>query len=231
MRSLGSASAILSAVGACGPASWADRHTEIGYQRLGESPVDVASLPRHHHRTTSPGHGLMRREDMNEKPDALSPGTNPPPDSSTLPIPGSPSTETSANSGPGPMPGSGSGTGTLPHHGNDETPVITIDDFARIDLRVALVTAAERVAGTDKLIRLDLDLGHERRTIVSGIAQFYEPATLVGRRIVIVANLKPARLRGVESRGMLLAAGGRGPGQDLGLVILDKDIPAGTRVS
>ena len=82
---------------------------------------------------------------------------------------------------------------------------ITIDDFGRVDLRVALVVAAERVAGTDKLIKLDLDLGTEQRTIVSGIAEFYEPETLVGRRIVIVANLKPAHIRGIESRGMLLA--------------------------
>ncbi len=113
----------------------------------------------------------------------------------------------------------------------DESAPITINDFARVDLRVALVLAAERVAGTNKLIKLDLDLGSERRTIVSGIAEFYEPETLVGRRIVIVANLKPARFRGIESRGMLLAAGGRAPGEELGLVMLDKEIPPGTRVS
>jgi methionyl-tRNA synthetase len=113
----------------------------------------------------------------------------------------------------------------------DDPAIITIDEFGRIDLRVALVIAAERVAGTDKLIKLELDLGSEQRTIVSGIAEFYEPDALVGRRIVIVANLKPARIRGVESRGMLLAAGGRGPGEDLGLVTLDKEIPPGTRVS
>ena len=113
----------------------------------------------------------------------------------------------------------------------EEAAPIAIDDFARVDLRVAEVLAAERVAGTDKLIKLDLDLGSERRTIVSGIAQFYEAEELVGRRIVIVANLKPARFRGIESRGMLLAAGGRAPGEDLGLVMLDKDIPPGTRVS
>jgi methionyl-tRNA synthetase len=113
----------------------------------------------------------------------------------------------------------------------EQSDVITIDDFAKIDLRVAVVLAAERVPKTDKLLKLDLDLGFEKRTIVSGIAQFYEPEALVGRRIVIVANLKPAKLRGVESRGMLLAAGGRAEGQDLGLITLDKDIPPGTRVS
>jgi methionyl-tRNA synthetase len=108
---------------------------------------------------------------------------------------------------------------------------ITIDDFGKIDLRVAIVLAVERVPKTEKLLRLELDLGSEKRTIVSGIAEFYEPEALVGKRIVIVANLKPARIRGVESRGMLLAAGGRGPGEELGLVTLDSDIPPGTRVS
>jgi methionyl-tRNA synthetase len=112
-----------------------------------------------------------------------------------------------------------------------QSDVITIDEFGKIDLRVAVVLAAERVPKTDKLLKLDLDLGYEKRTIVSGIAQFYEPEALVGRRIVIVANLKPAKLRGVESRGMLLAAGGRAEGEDLGLVTLDKEIPPGTRVS
>ena len=68
-------------------------------------------------------------------------------------------------------------------------------------------------------------------TIVSGIAAFYEPDALVGKRIVIVANLKPAKLRGIESRGMLLAAGGRGDVAELGLLTLDNDIPPGTRVS
>jgi methionyl-tRNA synthetase len=113
----------------------------------------------------------------------------------------------------------------------EDTSVITIDEFAKVDLRVAVVLAAERVPKTEKLLKLDLDLGTEQRTIVSGIAEFYEPEALVGKRIVIVANLKPARIRGVESRGMLLAAGGRGPGETLGLVTLDTDIPPGTRVS
>jgi methionyl-tRNA synthetase len=113
----------------------------------------------------------------------------------------------------------------------EQSDVITIDDFAKVDLRVAVVLAAERVPKTEKLLKLDLDLGSEKRTIVSGIAEFYEPEALVGKRIVIVANLKPARIRGVESRGMLLAAGGRAPGERLGLVTLDSDVPPGTRVS
>jgi methionyl-tRNA synthetase len=113
----------------------------------------------------------------------------------------------------------------------EDASVITIDEFAKVELRVAVVLAAERVPKTEKLLKLELDLGTEHRTIVSGIAEFYEPEALVGKRIVIVANLKPARIRGVESRGMLLAAGGRGPGETLGLVTLDSDIAPGTRVS
>jgi methionyl-tRNA synthetase len=113
----------------------------------------------------------------------------------------------------------------------EDSSIITIDDFAKVDLRVAVVLAAERVPKTEKLLKLDLDLGSEQRTIVSGIAEFYEPEALVGKRIVIIANLKPARIRGVESRGMLLAAGGRAPGEELGLITLDTDIAPGTRVS
>jgi methionyl-tRNA synthetase len=109
--------------------------------------------------------------------------------------------------------------------------IVTIDEFAKLDLRVALVLAVERVPKTEKLLKIDLDLGTEKRTIVSGIAQFYEAEQLVGKRIVIIANLKPAKIRGVESRGMLLAAGGRGEGETLGLLTLDKEIPPGTRVS
>ena len=113
----------------------------------------------------------------------------------------------------------------------DDDAIVTIDDFAKLDLRVALVTAVERVPKTEKLLKLSLDLGTERRTIVSGIAQFYDAEQLVGKRIVIIANLKPAKIRGVESRGMLLAAGGRGEGEALGVVTLDREIPPGTRVS
>lgn len=83
---------------------------------------------------------------------------------------------------------------------------ITIDDFAKIDLRVATVIAAERVPKTDKLIKLQVKIGDEERTIVSGIAQHYEPENLIGKNVIIIANLKPAKLRGIESRGMVLAA-------------------------
>jgi methionyl-tRNA synthetase len=83
---------------------------------------------------------------------------------------------------------------------------ITIDDFTKIDLRVAQVLVAERVPKADKLLRLEVDLGYEKRQILAGIAQHYEPEKLVGRKIVIVANLAPRKMRGLESNGMLLAA-------------------------
>ena len=109
------------------------------------------------------------------------------------------------------------------------TDEITIDDFARIQLRVADITFAEPVAGAKKLLRLEVSLGDgEERQIVSGIADSYTPEELVGRQIVVVYNLKPARLRGVESQGMLLAAT-----DEEGRAILlqpDKKASAGSKV-
>ncbi len=87
-----------------------------------------------------------------------------------------------------------------------EPDQITIDQFARIDLRTARIVKAEPVANADRLLQLTVDTGGSTRTIVAGIAKRYSPDALVGKMIVVVANLKPARLRGVESQGMLLAA-------------------------
>ena len=108
-----------------------------------------------------------------------------------------------------------------------EDPRISIDRFMEVELRVALVLEAERVEGTDKLMKLQLDAGSERRQIVAGVAEAYEPGELVGKRIVIVANLKPARIRGVESQGMLLA--GDLDGKPI-VATFDRDVPPGTRV-
>ncbi len=83
---------------------------------------------------------------------------------------------------------------------------IAIDDFVKVDLRVAQILVAERVPKADKLLRLEVDLGYEKRQILAGIAQYYEPEKLIGRKIVIVANLAPRKMRGLESNGMLLAA-------------------------
>ena len=85
-------------------------------------------------------------------------------------------------------------------------PQITIDDFSKVDLRVATVVEAERVKGADKLLRLVVDLGFEKRQILAGIALAYQPEALIGRKVVIVANLLPRKLRGLESNGMIVAA-------------------------
>jgi len=107
-------------------------------------------------------------------------------------------------------------------------PHVTIDDFGRLELRVALVLAAEPVAKSKKLLKLSVDVGEAApRTIVAGIAEHYGPAELVGKKVVIVANLEPARLMGVESNGMLLAGATDGK---LAILSLDRDLPPGARV-
>src|ERR1700686_2314725 len=83
---------------------------------------------------------------------------------------------------------------------------ISIDDFSKIELRVGLVKVAERVPKADKLLRLEIDIGTEVRQVLAGIAEAYAPETLVGRKVVIVANLAPRKLRGLESNGMIVAA-------------------------
>ncbi len=112
--------------------------------------------------------------------------------------------------------------------GGTEMSEITIEEFKRIDLRVAEVLEAKRVAGTDKLLELRIKIGEGTRTLVAGIADEYAPERLVGRKIVVVANLQPRRLRGVESQGMLLAAN---DGDRAVLLAPDRDVPSGARVS
>ncbi|MFO7263363.1 MAG: methionine--tRNA ligase [Bacillaceae bacterium G1] len=110
----------------------------------------------------------------------------------------------------------------------DAAPEIGIDDFRRVDIRVAEVVAAERIPKTDKLLKLQLDLGNERRQVVSGIAEYYEPEALIGKKVLCVVNLKPVKLRGEMSYGMILAAS---EGDRLVLTTVSGDIPNGTRVS
>jgi methionyl-tRNA synthetase len=105
---------------------------------------------------------------------------------------------------------------------------ITIDDFKKVELRIAEVMEAKPVAGADKLLELRIKIGDETRTLAAGIAQHYRPADLIGRKIVVVANLQPRRVRGVESQGMLLAAS---HGDRVILLTPEKDIPSGTPVS
>ncbi len=117
------------------------------------------------------------------------------------------------------------GTGTPVAQPQPE--LLSIEEFKRLDLRVAEITSAERIAGADKLLTLSLRVGDESRQIVSGIAKHYSPEELVGKRIILVANLKPARIRGVDSAGMLLAAS---DGDQLALVIPEREIRSGARV-
>ncbi|GAB4274710.1 MAG: methionine--tRNA ligase [Thermincola ferriacetica] len=110
-----------------------------------------------------------------------------------------------------------------------EKQYITIEEFARIDLRLAEIVKAEKVEKADKLIKLEVALGEERRTIVAGIAQHYSPDELIGKKIVVVANLKPAKLRGILSEGMLLAASHDG---NLGVITIDpgQEVPSGAKI-
>ena len=96
-------------------------------------------------------------------------------------------------------------------------------------MRVGVVQSAEKVAGADKLLKVMVDIGTEVRQVVAGIAEAYKPEDLVGRRVVVVANLNPRKLRGVESNGMILAASGGAEGKPV-LCTFAEDVPAGTRL-
>jgi methionyl-tRNA synthetase len=104
---------------------------------------------------------------------------------------------------------------------------VAIDDFAKIELRAAKVVAAERVPKADKLLKLTLDVGGQQRTVVSGIAPAYAPEAMVGKTVIYFANLAPRKIRGVESQGMILAAG---DAEVLALSGLDREVPPGTRI-
>ena len=108
-----------------------------------------------------------------------------------------------------------------------EDEKITIHDFFKIELKVAKVLEASEIEGADRLLQLRVDLGSETRQLVAGIKKTYTPEELVGKHIIVVANLEPATLRGVESRGMLLAASAEdGPV----LATFDKDVAPGAKV-
>ena len=85
-------------------------------------------------------------------------------------------------------------------------PEIQYDDFAKLDLRIGTITAASKVEKADKLLKLEVDLGFEKRTIVSGIAQHFSPESLLNKQVIVVANLAPRKMRGIESQGMILSA-------------------------
>jgi methionyl-tRNA synthetase len=111
---------------------------------------------------------------------------------------------------------------------NAETAKISIEDFSKVELRVGVVKVAERVPKADKLLRLEIDIGTEVRQVLAGIAEAYAPETLVGRKVVIVANLAPRKLRGLESNGMIVAASLEG-GKPVLAGFLE-DVPVGARL-
>jgi len=107
------------------------------------------------------------------------------------------------------------------------TTYVTFEEFSKLDLRIATVIDVEKVPNTTKLLKLTISLGEESRTILAGIAEMYTPEELKGKQVVVVANLEPRRLRGIESQGMLLAADVNGQA-----IILqpESEVPAGTKV-
>jgi methionyl-tRNA synthetase len=133
------------------------------------------------------------------------------------------------------MPPSLAGTsGTAPVATQAAAPTggdnrISIDDFLKVELRVGQVKVAEKVKGADKLLRLEVDIGTEVRQIVAGIAKAYDPEALVGRKVVIVANLQPRKLRGLESQGMIVAASLGDEGQPVLAGFLE-DVPVGAKL-
>ena len=113
-------------------------------------------------------------------------------------------------------------------------PRITYDDFAKLDLRVAKILDAEPVAGSDKLLKLKIRVGTEERQLVAGIAQHYAPDAIIGKKIIIIANLEPRKIRGFESNGMLLAAAKEEDGKLVGLCLAtvdDAEFPDGSALS
>ncbi len=105
--------------------------------------------------------------------------------------------------------------------------MINFEEFQKIDLRVAKIIRAEKVEESEKLLKLEIDLGKEKRQLVAGIAMFYQPEDLIGKEIVVVANLEPKVLFGLESKGMLLAADDKGKPV---LLKPDKEVPSGTKI-
>lgn len=112
-------------------------------------------------------------------------------------------------------------------------PLIQYEDFAKLDLRVATIIAAEPHPNADRLLKLQVDIGHEKRQICAGIKAYYDPATLAGKQIIIVANLAPRSIRGEVSNGMLLAASAKDGDEVRDVVVLQptKEVPPGSGVS
>ena len=106
---------------------------------------------------------------------------------------------------------------------------ISIEDFAKVEMRVGEIVSAEPIPKADKLLKLQVDIGTEVRQVCAGIAEYYEPEQLVGMKVVIVTNLQPRKLRGVESNGMIVAASAGEEGRPV-LVTFKEDVPKGARL-
>ena len=109
--------------------------------------------------------------------------------------------------------------------------MISFKEFQKLDLRVGEVLGAEAIPGADKLLKLTVDIGEEQRTMVAGIALSYRPEDLVGKKVVVVANLEPATIRGVRSDGMILAGWVKGDDNSITLVAPERPLPNGVSVS
>jgi methionyl-tRNA synthetase len=107
--------------------------------------------------------------------------------------------------------------------------VISVQDFKQLELRVGQIRAAQPIPGARRLLQVQVDLWQEQRTLVAGLADYYTPEQLVGLKVVVVANMEPATIRGVRSEGMMLGAG-CSSGQDVALLTVNKDVPNGTPI-
>jgi methionine--tRNA ligase beta chain len=105
--------------------------------------------------------------------------------------------------------------------------MINFDDFNKLDIRIGTILEAEKVEGADKLLKLTVDLGEEKRTLVAGIAETYKPEEIIGKQLPILANLEPKKLRGIESNGMILAVDIEGKAT---LIHPDKKVPNGSKI-
>ena len=106
--------------------------------------------------------------------------------------------------------------------------LVGIEHFLKLDIRLAKIVSAERVEGSEKLLKLKVSLGEEERTLMAGIAKFYSPEELIGKKVLMLANLKPRKIFGVESQGMILALS---DGENLSLIVPDRDIKEGAKAS
>jgi len=119
-------------------------------------------------------------------------------------------------------------TSSIVEDSSSDKPEIVYDDFMKLDLRVGEILQAEKMKNADKLLKLQVDLGSEKKQIISGIAEFYTPESLIGKKVICVMNLKPTKLRGEMSEGMILS--GEGPNGELSLATVESSLPNGSIV-